>query len=47
VERLFHEVLEIEGGARDTYLAGVCIGDEPLRLAVQKLLNAYDRGDSE
>jgi hypothetical protein len=43
VERLFHEVLAIESGARDPYLADVCDGDEPLRRAVQKLLDAYER----
>jgi len=43
VERLFHEVLEIEASARETYLAGVCDGDEPLRMAVRKLLDAHQR----
>ncbi len=43
VERLFHAALEIAAGDRDTYLADVCAGDEPLQLGVRKLLNAYQR----
>lgn len=43
VERLFHETLEMEAGSRDTFLDGACSGDVPLRLAVQKLLDAYGR----
>ena len=43
VERLFHEALEIDAGPRETFLAGACGGDESLRLAVQKLLDAFAR----
>jgi tetratricopeptide (TPR) repeat protein len=43
VERLFHETLEIEAGSRDAFLTGVCGGNEPLRLAVRRLVDASAR----
>jgi len=43
VERLFHEASEIESGSRDAFLAGACAGDESLRLAVGRLLDAAER----
>jgi serine/threonine protein kinase len=43
VERLFHEVLEIETDAQDAFLARACDGNEPIRLAVRRLLHAASR----
>lgn len=43
VERLFHEVLEVDSGARHSFLNSACAGDEPLRAAIQRLLDAYLR----
>ena len=43
VERLFHETLEIEAGLRDAFLTGVCGGNELLRLAVRRLVDASAR----
>src|SRR5579862_4498542 len=43
VERLFHEALDIEAGAQDAFLACACAGDEPLTLAVRRLLEASRR----
>jgi tetratricopeptide (TPR) repeat protein len=40
VERLFHEVREIEAKQRPAFLIAACDGDEPLRLMVERLLAA-------
>ena len=38
VETLYHAALEREPGARDTFLAQACAGDEELRREVEELL---------
>ena len=40
VEQLFHESWELEAGARPAFLAGACGRSEPLRRAVEELLQA-------
>jgi tetratricopeptide (TPR) repeat protein len=43
VERLFHEALEMDDDSRDAFLAAACQGDEPMRLAIVKLIGAHER----
>ena len=46
VETVFHEALEREPGARDTYLDEACEGDAGLRVQVDRLLDRYrDAGE--
>ena len=40
VERLFHEVRQLEAHRRSAFLNAACHGDEPLRLTVERLLAA-------
>src|SRR5262245_57463432 len=41
IEELYHAAMEPESGARDTFLAQACAGDEELRREVEELLR-YD-----
>jgi len=46
VETLYHAALEREPGARGTFLAQACAGDEELRREVEELLRYDDSAES-
>lgn len=46
IENLFHEALSIKIEERPAYLAGVCNGDESLRVEVESLLCAFEKEGS-
>jgi serine/threonine-protein kinase len=43
IETLFHEALSISAKERPAYLAGVCNGNEALRIEVESLLCAFEK----
>ena len=46
INDLFHAALEREPGARATFLADACAGDEALRLEVESLLASHEPSDN-
>jgi eukaryotic-like serine/threonine-protein kinase len=46
LEALFHEALELEGGARAAYLAKVCGDDEQLRQEAERMIAAHESESS-